>query len=50
MIDLLFNPNLSRYGMTNWKAYDKIVDIGYNHAKEVLANLDAEKLKALQAT
>jgi len=47
-IDLLFNPNVSRYGMTNWKAYDKIVDAGYNHAKEVLSALPKEQLKTLQ--
>jgi NTE family protein len=47
-VDILFNPNVSRYGMTNWKAYDKLVDAGYTHAKEVLSALPAEQLKSLQ--
>jgi NTE family protein len=48
MLDLLFNPDLSRYGMTNWKAYDKIVETGYAHAIELLSSLPEEKLQQLQ--
>ena len=48
LLDLLFNPNLSRFGMTKWKAYDKIVDTGYKHAKEVLSGLSTEDLQALR--
>lgn len=48
MLDLCFNPDLSRYGMTNWKAYDKIVETGYTHAHEVLAQLPAERMAKLK--
>ena len=27
-----------------WKAFDRIVDIGYQHAKEVLSAMSAEEL------
>lgn len=34
--DLCFNPRLSQFGLMEWKAYDKIVEVGYRHAMEVL--------------
>jgi NTE family protein len=34
--DLCFNPHLSQFGLMEWKAYDKIVEVGYRHAMEVL--------------
>jgi NTE family protein len=48
-IDLLFNPDLTRFGMTNWKAYDKIVDTGYQHALEVLEQMPLERKTKLQS-
>ena len=36
-VDLMFNPDVSRFGMLEWRSYDRLVELGYNHAKEVLA-------------
>jgi NTE family protein len=46
-LDLHFNPAL-KYGMTSWKAFDKIVEAGYKHAGEVLKGLSEEQLKLLR--
>ena len=35
-VDLLFNPDVSRFGMLEWRSYDDLVDTGYQHAKEML--------------
>lgn len=50
MLDLLFKPNLAGFGITKWKAFDKIVDIGYTHAREVLSNLSEEELNELRGS
>jgi NTE family protein len=47
-VDLLFRPRVSRVGLLDWKRYDDVVAIGYNHAKEVLAGLSDEKRKPFQ--
>ena len=47
-VDLLFRPRISRVGLLDWKRYDDVVAIGYNHAKEVLAGLTDEKRKPFQ--
>ncbi len=36
--DLFFNPDLSRFGMMDWKSLDAIIDAGYQHAIQVLDN------------
>jgi NTE family protein len=46
--DLYFNPDVSRFGMMSWAAYDQIVAKGYEHAREVLQKLSPEELAALQ--
>ena len=46
--DLYFNPDVSRYGMMNWGAFDQIVQKGYDHAVEVLSGLSAEELDNLR--
>jgi NTE family protein len=43
--DLLFQPRVSGVGLLDWKRYDDVVAIGYDHAKEVLAGLTDEKRK-----
>jgi NTE family protein len=35
--DLLLNPPVRQFGMTDMKAFDQIVDAGYEHAKEKIA-------------
>jgi NTE family protein len=34
--NLYFNPQLERVGMLDWKRFDEVVRLGYEHAREVL--------------
>jgi NTE family protein len=43
-VDLYLNPDLSRIGLLDWKSYDRIVEIGYQYGKEVLAAMTDEEL------
>ena len=36
-VDLLFNPDVDRFSLLEWKSYDLLVEEGYRHAQEVLA-------------
>ncbi len=36
--DIYINPDVSRFGMLDWKSYDKIVEKGYEAAKRALEN------------
>ena len=36
-VDLLFKPDVRRFGLLEWKSFDLLVDQGYKHAREVLA-------------
>jgi NTE family protein len=36
-VDLMFNPDVSRFGMLEWRSYDALVEAGYRHAQQVLA-------------
>jgi NTE family protein len=47
--DVCFTPDCGRIGMLNWKAFDHIVELGYKHAREVLAALPEETLQRLVA-
>lgn len=47
-IDLYFNPDLRRFGLMNWAAFDAIVAGGYEHACQVLGQLSEEELAALR--
>jgi len=40
MADLLINPDLQRFGMTEIKSFDKIVQAGYEHTVELLKSSD----------
>jgi NTE family protein len=42
--DIYFNPDFGRLGLLEWKAFDRIVDIGYQHAREVLSRMSDEEL------
>jgi len=44
LLDLHFNPDVANYGLTSWTDFEKIVEKGYQHAKEVLQNLPKEQL------
>jgi NTE family protein len=37
LADLCFQPPLDRVGLLQWKRFDRIVQIGYEHALQVLA-------------
>jgi len=39
-IDLFFNPNVTRFGLMDWKSFDKIAAEGYSHGKEVLSTVE----------
>jgi NTE family protein len=43
-VDIYVNPNLARVGLLEWNAFDRIVDIGYRDAKELLAGLSDKEL------
>jgi NTE family protein len=43
-VDLYFNPDLGRIGLLDWKAFDRSVEIGYRHAREVLSRMPTEEL------
>lgn len=42
--DLYFNPDLGRVGMVEWGAFDRIVRMGYDHARRVLDAMPAGEL------
>ncbi len=48
-LDLSFNPDVTRFGLLSWSAFDKIVETGYDHALSVLQNLSDEELARLRA-
>ena len=42
--DLYFNPEVNKFGLLDWLAFDKIFAAGYDHAKTVLKALTADEL------
>jgi NTE family protein len=38
--DLYFNPQLERVGMLDWKRFEEVVRLGYEHALEVLESMN----------
>lgn len=44
-LDLHFNPNVSKYGITAWTDFDKIVNVGYKYAKDLLSKMNDEELE-----
>jgi predicted acylesterase/phospholipase RssA/CRP-like cAMP-binding protein len=44
--DLLLTPPVRKFGMTEIKAYDRIIDAGYEHAKEKIAEWLAQRRPA----
>ena len=47
-LDLYFNPQVAKFGFTNWAAFDKILEEGYQHAKERLSALGEEEISSLK--
>jgi NTE family protein len=44
-VDLYLNPDLARVGLLEWKAFDRIVDIGYRCGKEMLEGMSEADLE-----
>lgn len=47
-LDLHFNPDVAKFGMTAWTDFHKIVEKGYQHAKQVLEKMSKEELTKFQ--
>jgi NTE family protein len=47
--DVYFNPPLDRVGMLQWGLFEAIVRQGYEHAQQVIGELDAAMLARLEA-
>ncbi|WP_315834526.1 patatin-like phospholipase family protein [Bradyrhizobium prioriisuperbiae] len=47
-VDLLFEPRIERVGLLEWKRYDEIVALGYDHARQKLAAESEERLSAFR--
>ena len=43
--DLLFQPGVHKLGINGWKKFDKMVELGYNHAVRKLEKMSDEELK-----
>ena len=40
--DWIINPDVSKYGLLEWKCFENVVEIGYQEAMEVLSNIEAQ--------
>lgn len=47
-LDLHFNPDVAKFGLTAWTDFHKIVEKGYQHAKQVLGEMSKEELGKYQ--
>ena len=45
LADLLLKPPLERIDLLDWHAFDRVVELGYRHASETLAQGAAETLR-----
>ncbi len=43
-VDIYLNPELAGVSLLDWKSFDRIVNLGYVHAKEVLAAMPKDEL------
>jgi NTE family protein len=43
-VDLYLNPELAGVSLLDWKGFDRIVDLGYQHTIEVLAGMSEQEL------
>ena len=39
-VDIYFEPESNQYGLLDWKFTDKLIQLGYEHAKKVLEDVD----------
>lgn len=40
LLDLYFNPDVTQFGLLQWTSFEKVVLMGYEHAKHLLSQLD----------
>ncbi len=43
-MDLYFNPDVSRYSLLDWRSFDAIAGKGYDHGRELVAQLSEAEL------
>lgn len=46
--DICFTPAMNGIGMLDWRKFDRIVDLGYRHASEVLEGLSSDQAARLR--
>jgi NTE family protein len=44
--DLYINPDLAGVGLMDWKGFDRVLELGYQHTKELLAAMPESELAA----
>lgn len=44
LLDLYFNPDVTQFGLLQWTSFEKVVSMGYEHAKNLLSRLDETEL------
>jgi NTE family protein len=44
--DLYINPDLAGVGLLDWKGFDRILELGYQHTRELLAAMPKSELAA----
>lgn len=47
-VDLYFAPDVGRYGMLEWAQFDRIVELGYQHAREQIERAGEARLALLR--
>jgi NTE family protein len=50
MADLLFEPPVESFDLRDWKSFDRIVEVGYRHAADLLDRGAAEKFLSRRVT
>jgi NTE family protein len=43
-VDIYINPDVGGVSLLDWKAFDRIVELGYRKAKEILASMSDGEL------
>lgn len=47
-LDLYFNPDVTQFGLMQWASFDKVVEMGYEHAKSLLMQMNEAELEAFR--
>ncbi len=49
-VDLLFEPPVASFDLRDWNSFDRIVEVGYRHATDVLRRGGAERIASRSVT